>query len=344
MMLPVDRGDTMTRIGLVGAGGMATVYADRIEDRNGAVVGGVASPNSAESFVAEHVPSADAYADVETLCSAGDVDAVAVLTPTHTHPDIVETAAEYGCAVICEKPLARTMEGARTIAGIVEETGITFMTAHVVRFFPEYVEAKERVAAGEIGTPGVVRARRAFGFAGGRGWFDDTEQSGGVLLDLAVHDFDYLRWVLGGVERVFTRHAGWEREGYSEVSLTTLRFENGAVGHVEATAVEVPTVPYTTSFEFAGDEGLIEFDLDDTRPVEYYGTEEVHVPRDPVGHDLPLRKDGYYHQLEQFIECVESGTEPSVGVEDGIASTRLSLAAIESAERGVPVAPTEVDA
>lgn len=322
---------------------MAGVYADRIADMDDAAVTGVASPNSAASFVDDRAPSATAYADAEELCTAEDVDAVAVLTPTDTHPRMVEIAAENGCDVLCEKPLARTMEGAQAIADAVERTGITFMTAHVTRFFPEYATAKEQVDAGEVGDPGVVRTRRAFGFPGDRGWFDDVERSGGALLDLAVHDFDYLRWVFGDIEQVFARQVDWEAEGRSEVSLTTVRFESGVVGHVEVYTVEVPTVPFTTSFEIAGTEGLIEFDLDDVRPVVRYGQESVDVPRDPVGDDLPLRRDGYRRQLDHFVDCVESGADPRIDVDEGAASMRAALAAMESAERGAPVAPEEVE-
>lgn len=334
----------MLKLGFIGAGGMARVYAERIADMEDATVTGVASPNSAATFVEDYVPSATAYHEVDALCESGDVDAVAILTPTNTHADLVEIAATHGLDVLCEKPLARTMAEARTIENIVEETGVSLMTAHVVRFFPEYATTKARVDAGDIGEPGVVRTRRAFGFSGDRGWFDDVEQSGGALLDLAVHDFDYLRWVFGDVERVFTRRVEWTGEGRSEVALSTLRFESGVVGHVEVYTVEVPSVPFTTSFEIAGSEGLIEFDLDDIRPITYYTGDSMHVPRDPVGHDLPLRRDGYRRQLEEFVECSQAAADPPIGVREGIASMRLSLAAMESAERGVPIAPEEVDA
>ncbi|MCU4973801.1 Gfo/Idh/MocA family oxidoreductase [Halobacteria archaeon AArc-m2/3/4] len=332
----------MTRIALVGAGGMAGVYADRIDAIDGADVVAVASPSSAESFVDERVPSATAYADHEQLCANEAVDAVAVLTPTHTHREIVADVAERGIDVICEKPLARTLEDARAIREAVEASGITFMTAHAVRFFPQYAEAKARVDDGAVGEPGVARTKRAFGYEGARGWFDDVEKSGGVLLDLAIHDFDYLRWLLGDVEHVFTRHTDWSREGTSEVSHSLVRFESGAVGHVEAWWIEVPTIPFTEAFEIAGDEGHIEYDIDEVAPIEHYGMEATSAPRDPVGDDLPLRKDGYYRQLEHFLDCLETGSEPLVSVEEGIESMRLSLAAIESAERGEPVAPAEV--
>lgn len=331
------------KIGFIGAGAMAGVYADRIAGLPGTEVAAVASPNSAEAFVAEHVPDATAYASAETLCEDGDCDAVAVLTPTHTHQEMVELAADHGLDVICEKPLARTLQEAYAIRDAVEEAGITFLTAHVVRFFPEYAAAKTRVDDGAIGDPGIARTRRAFGYEGARGWFDDQEKSGGVLLDLAIHDFDYLRWAVGEVEHVFTRHSEWSKDARSEVSLTLLRFENGAVGHVEGWWIEVPSVPFTAAFELAGDEGLIEYDNDDVAPVKTYRQDDVHVPRDPVGHDVPIAEDGYYRQLEHFAECVRGEAEPAVPVEEGIESMKVALAAIESAKRGEPVAPAEVE-
>ncbi|WP_227379452.1 Gfo/Idh/MocA family protein [Haladaptatus halobius] len=332
----------MIQVGLLGAGRMAGIYADRIADLNEATVTAVASPTSAESFVTKRVPTATAYSDANELCKDTNVDAVAVLSPTDTHPELVEIAAEHELDVICEKPIARTLEGAARIQKIVESTDITFMVAHVTRFFPEYVTAKARVDDGVIGTPGVARTKRAFGFEGSRGWFDDSNRSGGILLDLAIHDFDYLRWVIGDIERVFTRRVDWINEGKSDVTLSIVRFENGAVGHVEAWAVEGPRVPFTTAFELAGSDGHLEFDLDDVRPIQYYDETGRSSPRDPVSDDLPLRRDGYHRQLEHFFECIQGGKEPSVSIEEGIASMRISLAAIESVERGKPVAVAEV--
>ena len=332
----------MIRVSLLGAGAMAGVYADRIAEIEDAAVTAVASPNSAESFVADNVPSATAYSDPADLCEAEDVDAVAVLTPTDTHPELVEIAADNGLDVICEKPVARTLDGANAIRDVVESSGITFMVAHAVRFFPEYATAKERVDDGVIGTPGIARARRAYGFEGSRGWFDDWDRSGGVLLDLAIHDFDYLRWAVGDVEQVFTRRVDWTDEGRSDVTLSLVRFENGAVGHVESWAVEGVGVPFTTAFELGGDEGHLEYDVDDVEPIAHYDASGKAVPRDPIGDDMPLRRDGYRRQLDHFFECVRTGTEPSVPVEEGIASMRVTLAAAESVERGQPVAVAEV--
>lgn len=341
----------MIRIGLIGSGSMAAVYADRISEIDTATVTAVASPNTAQEFVAEHAPDATAYDSAETICGEAELDAVAILSPTHLHREHCEVATEHDLDIICEKPLARTMEDAHAIEEAVDDAGVRCMVAHVTRFFPEYATAKERIDAGEIGTPGVVRTQRAFGFEGPRGWFSDHEKSGGVLLDLAIHDFDYLRWVFGDVERVFTRTSRWGEEGESESTVTILRFESGVVGHCEAWTVHGPSVPFTTSFEFAGDDGLIEYENDDTTPIELYDADGHHVPRDPVGDDIPLREDGYHKQLDAFVGCIENSEaqsasgreeESPIPVSEGIESLRISLAAIESAKRGEPVSPAEV--
>ena len=332
----------MHEFGLLGAGGMAGVYADRIASMEDATVTAVASPNSAEAFVNERIPEAVPYTSAERLCTEAAVDAVAVLTPTDTHPELIEVAARAGLDVICEKPLARTLEGANRIADVVHTTGITLMTAHVVRFFPEYSEAKAQVEAGAIGTPVTVRARRGFGFPGARGWFDDPNRSGGALLDVAIHDFDYLRWLLGPIERVFTRRTAWEVKGRSEVALTTLRSEQGAIAHVEVFTVDVPSIPFTTSFQITGEDGQLAFDLDEVEPIRHFTEESVQVPRDPVGDRLPLERDGYRRQLEAFCTALTEGNPPPIDLEEGIRSLRVGLAAIESAERGEPVDPGEV--
>jgi len=324
---------------------MAGVHAERIAAIPDASVEAVVSPNTADEFAEEYAPDAARYETAEALCADPDVEAVDVCSPTHLHRRHVERAAEYGLDVLCEKPLARTLAGADAIADAVDEAGVTCTVAHVTRFFPEYATARQRVRADALGDDGVARTERAVGFAGERGWFGDEDKSGGVLLDLAVHDFDYLRWTLGDVEYAFSRLAEWGPDDESQSSVTTLRFESGAVAHVEATWMRLPELPFTARFELAGDEGLIEHDSDRVRPVRWVDDAGVHVPTDPVGDDLPVAPadDGYYRELAAFVECVETGADPPVTVEDGRAAMAVSLAAVESAERGEPVAPAEVE-
>lgn len=330
----------MQRIGLVGSGFMATTHANSYQEISDAEVVAVASlDENREVFAAEHAPGAEVYADAEEMMDDADVTAVDVCTPTPTHRLLVEAAAERGLDAFCEKPLARTAADADAIVDAVENAGVTFMTGHVLRYFPEYAEAKRRIDAGEIGTPGTLSTERLSSPPryGSDSWFGDKDKSGGVLLDMAIHDFDYLRWVVGEVERVFARTTEWDDGHLNQHSSVLLRFEDGATGNVEASWGYPEGSPFVTSYELAGDEGLLEFDARDENAIRVSGgAEGTKAPASP------LAKSPYTRELEHFVECVETGRDPDITPNDAREAVRIALAAIESAERGEPVSPAEV--
>ena len=318
----------MIQIGIVGSGFMARVHAIRYADIEDAEVVGVCSPSYPESFAAEFTDDAAVYDDDEELFDE-DLDAVDICTPTTTHRRLVEAAADRGFAVLCEKPVERTLTDAEAIATAVEDAGVTFLPGHVLRFFPEYVAAKDRIDAGDVGVPGTVRTLRQSPIPADHPWFHDFDASGGALLDLAIHDFDFLRWTFGAVDSVFTRRRTWERNEYTT---SLLRFEDGPVATVDAHWPTDESMPFVTTFEVAGDEGLIEFDSETVAPVRLRGEIEEPPAGDPI--DMPLAKDPYRLELEHFLACVAGDETPRVTADDGIEATRIALAAIESAECG----------
>ena len=330
----------MERIGLVGTGFMGTTHANSYQEIDEAEIAAVASLDDERyTFAEEQTANADVYEDAAEMMSDADVTAVDICTPTPTHRPLVEAAAERGLDVFCEKPLARTTTDADAIVEAVTDADVTFMTGHVLRYFPEYVEAKRRIDAGEVGSLGTLHTERLSSPPryGTNSWFGDTEQSGGVLLDMAIHDFDYLRWIAGDVDRVFARTASWDDGHLNQHSSVTLRFENGVVGHVEASWGYPEGTPFTTSYEFAGDEGLLEFDSRDENSVRVSGgAEGTNAP------SSPLATSPYTLELEHFVDCVSNGTEPDISPDDARQAVRIALAAIESSERGEAVSPAEV--
>lgn len=317
------------RVGIAGAGFMARTHAEEYAGM-GIEVAAVASQSGPKGFINELGLDAVAHTDVTTLCERTDIDYLDVCTPTHTHLDLVRTAAEAGIDVFVEKPIAGTLEEANEIASLVEEAGLTLMVGHVVRFDQGYRAAKDL----EIGSHGVARARRLSPFPdwGSDDWFADCEKSGGVFVDLGIHDLDYLRWCWGEVEQVFARR---RRDARGEHGFVTLRFESGAVGYVESSWSQPDSRPFTTELEFAGNDGLVELSSADESPYQEWTDDGAVVER-------PVAKSAYRHELEHFVACLESGTEPEVGGAEAIASLRLALAAERSAERGEPVRPEEV--
>lgn len=326
----------MHRIGLIGSGGIAEAHAAAYAEIENAEIVAVASKENAGEFIDEHAPGAGEYDDVDDLLDEVDPDVVDACVPTYVHKDVVEKAVTRGYDTLCEKPVARTLDQAREMADVVADSDVTFMVGHTVRFSPPYRRIKELVAD-EIGDPAVIRASRVGPYPDWcwNNWFADTEKSGGILLDLVVHDFDYLRWVFGEVDRVFTRNVQWrDGEALMDHAVTLLRFESGAVAHVEGSWAQQETRPFTYSIEVAGDDGLVEYDGGD-HSFELYTEEEAET--------VPFTGEGpMQHELEHFLSCVEGDEEPKVSVDDAIEAARISLAAIESAERGEPVSPAEV--
>lgn len=339
LILHLSQSLAMVRIGILGRGFMATVHALRYAEM-GVEVAAVASPGGPDEFVAEYADGATAYREAVEMYDGESLDAIDVCTPTHTHRDLIVPAVERGLDVLCEKPIERMAADAEAVIDAVDEAGVTFMPGHVVRFFPEYAKARERIQEGDVGSPGNARTLRQSPFAERNAWFLDDERSGGVLLDLAIHDFDFLRWTLGEVEDVFARRRRWDDHDYA---LATLRFESGAIGHVDARWPNRPDLPFATRFEIAGDEGLLEFDSEDVSPIDVTSTTAAgDSRRDPI--DDPLERDPYRRELEAFVECVRSGAEPPITASDGLAALRIALAALESTESGRRVAPGEVGA
>ena len=317
-------------IGIAGAGFMGQKHALSYANIDDTAITAVATPSGPDGFVTAHeLDRAETFTDTTELLSNANIDVLDVCTPTDTHLDIVRSATEVGVDVFLEKPIAGSLTDAQEIRRLVAESDSTLMVGHVVRFFPEYRAARDT----DIGTPGVARARRLSPFPGwgSDGWYENRDRSGGVFLDLAIHDLDYLRWCWGEVEEVFAR---CHRKPHAEHGFVTLRFANGAVGYVEASWAQPDSRELTTELELSGDAGLVEFDSATPEPYRLWtdGGAEIESSR----------TDPYRRELAHFVECIETDTEPDVTVEDAIMALKLSLAADRSAATGEPVSPEEM--
>jgi UDP-N-acetylglucosamine 3-dehydrogenase len=280
------------------------------------------------------------FEDLQALVNAVDVVDVCCPTPDHRVP--VLTAAAAGKDVVCEKPLARHLVDALEILATCRENGVRLFVAHVVRFFPQFARAKALLDAGKLGRPGMIRSVR-----GGqppdperRSWFADFSHSGGVILDVSIHDLDFARWCFGDVERVFARGLTFAGVAPYDHTLITLRFKNGALGHVEGSWAFPRGEPFRTRFEITGDAGLMEWDSLTSAPVQVVlrSEEAPNAAAVPVTYDpLAPADDPYFIELQHFLDCLDTGEPFRVSPEDGLEALRLSLAAVESIASGRPV-------
>src|SRR5215217_777503 len=306
------------RVGLVGAGFMGGVHLNAYAAIPEVEVFGVADACTEAAVAGAEMVGARPYASFEELVAAEGVELVDVCLPTAFHRDLALLAAGEGKHVILEKPIARTMEDAREILEAFSDDGPRLFVGHVVRFFPEYVRIKEKISAGDLGTIGVVRTSRRSPFLlGWNDWYADWRLSGGVLLDLVIHDFDFLRWALGEVERVYARGMLGREYNRLDYVLATLRFESGAIAHVEGQWGYPGHFNY--SIEVAGSRPLVVADSTEPESLQLLGG-AVDPGESP---DVSVGKSPYQTELEHFIRCAVTGEESVVDARDAYEALRI---------------------
>lgn len=333
----------MLRVGLVGAGFMGGVHAAGWQ-QTGAKLGAIHALDTAQAQALAQTYQAEYCDSFDELLTK--VDVVDICVPTHLHYDLAMQAIHAGKDVVCEKPLARTYAQAQTMLTASQDAGTKLLVAHVVRFFPEYALAKQQVAAGDVGEVGVVRLQRT-SFKPGTpdSWFHEIEKSGGMILDLMIHDLDYARWIAGDVQSVFARnthHAFPQADG--DHALAILTHKSGALSHVEG-GWSYPKPLFHTALEIAGSKGLIEYRNTDSTPLA------IHLKAKDNDNDpdiaipgSPLAEDPYTTQLKHFYQILtDEAVTPIVTAEDGLAAVQLALAVSQSAQTGQPVNLAEVN-
>ncbi len=324
------------KIGIIGVGAMGGTHAAAWRETKAEIVGFVATSEEHARPLAKQY-GAKTYPDLAAMLP--HIDVVDVCTPTHLHHEMVLQAATAGVDIICEKPLARTVAEGQEMIRACKDAGVKLLVAHVVRFFPEYVRAKQMVESGKLGDVAVVRLKRNV-FRPRKiedNWFLDFERSGGMILDLMIHDFDYARWVAGPVKTVFCKHIGDPTVSPGDHALAILTHENGAISHVEGSWAYPPPT-FRTQFEIAGSGGLLVHDSDASAPISVYRhkDEEDEAGEVPVPAS-PLLESPYTTQLKAFYNHLVSDAPLPLTAADGLAALQIALAAIESTQTGRPI-------
>lgn len=325
------------KIGIAGVGFMGTTHAEAWSETGAQIAGFVAETTQEAEALAKQF-GARVYPNFEAMLP--DVDVVDICTPTHLHYDMVMQAAAQGRHIICEKPLARRVDQAREMVAACRKAGVHLLVAHVVRFFPEYALAKAAVDQGQIGRPGVVRLSRG-SYRPKKpvgNWFLDEDKSGGILMDLMIHDYDYARWITGDVESVFAKKISTGNpDAPVDYGLAILKHKGGALSHI-AGAWAYPPPTFRTHIEIAGDAGLIEFDSDATVPIRNLTLRTGKGDAPDVGlPSSPVDESPYTIQIKEFYTTLLEGRPARVTAEDGLAAVQIAQAAIQSAVTGKAV-------
>lgn len=332
------------RVGIIGAGSMGRAHALGWSGTDAEIVG-IADPDCDAGETLAKQYGWQCFDGMDAILP--EVDIVDICVPTHLHYEAVLKAAQAGKHIMCEKPIALTLNHGKEMIAVCQDAGVRLFIGMVVRFFPEYMATKRAIDAGEVGRPQVVRLSRA-SYRPQRpadDWFMDDNKSGGMMLDLMIHDVEIAHWFGGSVQRVFAKSIRSKHPNKLEDhALAILRFESGAMAHIEASWA-YPKPMFTTKIEVAGDGGLIEFDSDSTKPIAAHthrqnggDVSDVAMPASP------LAVDPWSAEIWHFWDAIRNDKPFAVTARDALAGLQIALAARRSAQTGEPVTlePLEV--
>ena len=332
-------GRTRLGVGLIGLGRLGRVYARDLASRIPETrLVAVADTNAAATDeVARQYDVAGAYTDPERLLDDPQVEAVVIASPTHTHRELVVAAAERRRPVFCEKPPALSLSETVAMKEAVERSGIFFQMGFMRRFDTGYAAAKRRVEEGALGTPVVFKStsrdphRTTLEYA-------DPRSSGGMILDMGIHDFDLARWFMGEVRTVQTlagtlAYPELKTVGDIDNAIASLRFADGRLGVVDLSRNGV--YGYDIATELLGTQGTLRIGYLRETPllVLTKGT----VAHDTVPFFMERFANAYTSQLQNFAANVRGGRPAPITIEDGIEALRIALAAHRAYETGRPV-------
>lgn len=315
----------MVRVALVGAGYIAGSHAAAYAAHPDAEIAYVVDPVAEKAAALAERYGARPLADVEALLDS-DVEALSVCTPSPTHADIAVAALAAGKHVLCEKPVARTLtDGERIVEAGRRGPGL-LMIGHVSRFEPDHRAACDAVRAGRIGEVRMMSQSITGELPGWseQGWLADPDQSGGPLLDLAIHSFDYLTWVCGGVPERVHAVGATRPDGLVDYAVATVRYDSGALAVVETSWAHPAGHGLELATELSGSAGRIAWD--------YAGVAVGSVKRAGAAPQAisQLGDRGFRAEVAAFLDAVATGGPSPVPAEEGLLALQVALAAVES--------------
>ena len=333
----------MLRVGIVGFGFMGRMHYTCWKAAADAQIAAVcdANPNIVEDTnrAVGHIEAAESgidlrgiplYRDLDAMLAKAKLDAISLALPTHLHPDCTVKALEAGVHVLCEKPMALSVADCRRMIDAAEKTGKVLQIGHCVRFWPEYAKAKEITDGGRYGKV-VAATFQRLGAAptwSEDNWFLDEQRSGGMVLDLHIHDTDYVQYLLG-MPKAVCSHTAASPNGAALHVVTQYIYRADKVVTAEGGWAMMPGFGFEMSFNIALEKATLVYDL--TREPMF---KVCPAEGDPFTPEV-ASGDGYSRQTEHFIKTIKGEkTEQVTTLEQSLNSVRIVEAEKESASTG----------
>ncbi|NLO83077.1 MAG: inositol 2-dehydrogenase [Clostridiales bacterium] len=277
------------------------------------------------------------YSDYREILEDPEIDAVMICSSTDTHAQIIIEAAEAGKHIFCEKPIDFDVDHIYQALDAVEKAGVKLQIGFNRRFDHNFRKVQELVKEGKIGEPHIIKITSRDPAPPP---IEYVRVSGGIFLDMTIHDFDMARYLSGSeVVEVYTNAAvlvdpAIGKEGDVDTAVITLKFANGALGVIDNSRKAV--YGYDQRVEVFGSKGCITVS-NDTPTSAVLSTEDGVLSDKPKYFFLERYKDSFIEEVKEFVDSIINDREPPVTGIDGLKPVLIALAAKKSCETGMPV-------
>jgi myo-inositol 2-dehydrogenase / D-chiro-inositol 1-dehydrogenase len=332
-------------IGVIGAGRIGKLHAEnlvtRIPQASVPAIADVVLDAAKETAAKLGIPKATA--DYQEIIADPNIHAVAICSATDTHSQIIVEAAQAGKHIFCEKPIDLTLEKIDTALAAVDKAGVKLQIGFNRRFDPNFAHIREVVASGGIGEPHVLRITSRDPAPPPISYI---KVSGGIFLDMTIHDFDMARFLMGSeVTEVFAAGAvlvdpAIGEAGDVDTAVITLRFANGALGMIDNSRKAV--YGYDQRTEMFGSKGAVSAENQTPYRATLSNNSGVHTPN-PLYFFLERYNDAYIVEMNDFIDAVVNDKPVPVTGADGRAPVVIGMAAWKSVREGRPVKLSEIE-
>jgi len=332
-------------VGVIGAGRIGKLHAEnlayRIPEANIIAIADVFL-EAAEKCAADfQIPSA--VKDYREIMENPDIEAVMICSSTDTHARMIEEAAAAGKHIFCEKPIDFDLARIDRALEAVDKAGVKLQVGFNRRFDPNFKRVREMVAAGKVGTPHILRITSR---DPGPPPIEYIKVSGGIFLDMTIHDFDMARYLIGSEVSEIYAAGGVMVDpeiglaGDIDTAVITLRFANGTIGTIDNSRKAV--YGYDQRVEVFGSEGMVAVSNNTPDTAVYSNAKGVHSSL-PLFFFVERYTESYIAEMKEFIECIQRDKTPSVTGIDGRIPVVMGYAAMKSYEENRPVKLSEIE-
>ncbi|MCW2928636.1 MAG: oxidoreductase domain protein [Thermoleophilia bacterium] len=319
-------------LAIIGAGLMGSQHAASASACAAVDLVGVHAADADQARALAERHGVEVFGTLEDVLADDRIEAVLVATPTSSHAQVAHLAIAAGRHAFVEKPVTRSLEDALALRAAARAGDVVVGVGHVIRYFPEYREIHDAIERGDIGTPAVATFGRRCqqpDWAPDH-WHTDMARSGGVAVDMLVHDVDLVRWCFGEPTEVYARVVGSDRHGGLDYALATLTVPDGPICHLHGSWAEPDG--FSQSAEVCGSAGMITYDsrgTDELQLATHAGSNTATaLPPPPPGD-----RDPFQRQLADFARAIRTGVAMPGDLDWAIGSLRVALAMLESSDR-----------